>query len=123
MGQGPDELFGGYRRHLGLRYAGLWTTMPAWVRGPWARAITALPRNETLKSGAYPLDIPERMRRYQHVLSLLPENDINGCFETAVRLIRQTRSFPAGRISRRLVTDTDEFGRLSVSGAPVHSSR
>ena len=24
VGQGPDELFGGYRRHLGVRYGALW---------------------------------------------------------------------------------------------------
>ena len=33
---------------------------------------TALPRNETLKRGVYSLDDPDRMRRYQNVLSLLP---------------------------------------------------
>jgi hypothetical protein len=29
--------------------------------------------NEVLKCGIHSLDIPDRMRRYQHVLSLLPE--------------------------------------------------
>ena len=29
IGQGPDELFGGYRRHLGVRYGAYWGAMPA----------------------------------------------------------------------------------------------
>ena len=28
VGQGPDELFGGYRRHLGVRYGAFWSRMP-----------------------------------------------------------------------------------------------
>ena len=27
MGQGPDELFGGYIRHLGIRYGGYWRSL------------------------------------------------------------------------------------------------
>jgi asparagine synthase (glutamine-hydrolysing) len=80
MGQGPDELFGGYKRHLGVRYSGLWRGLPKGVRGPVRSAINALPRNETLKRGVYSLDIPERLRRYQHVLSLLPGEKIDALF-------------------------------------------
>src|SRR6185436_16948847 len=32
IGQGPDELFGGYRRHVGVRYAHLWRAVPGPVR-------------------------------------------------------------------------------------------
>jgi len=84
VGQGPDELFGGYRRHLGVRYGALWGNLPGWVRGPIASVITALPRNETLKRGVYSLDIPERMKRYQHVLSLMPADAVDGLFRDGV---------------------------------------
>src|SRR5688572_5698027 len=30
-GQGPDELFGGYKRHLGIRYGRYWAGMPRWL--------------------------------------------------------------------------------------------
>src|SRR6185295_575865 len=33
IGQGPDELFGGYRRHLGVQYGAYWGNLPKWVRG------------------------------------------------------------------------------------------
>jgi asparagine synthase (glutamine-hydrolysing) len=80
MGQGPDELFGGYRRHLGVRYGRLWGELPHWLRTPVAAIISALPRNETLKRGLYSLDIPDRMRRYQQVLSLLPGKMLDNLF-------------------------------------------
>jgi asparagine synthase (glutamine-hydrolysing) len=81
VGQGPDELFGGYRRHLGVRYGALWARLPRWTRAPLATVIHALPRNETLKRGVYSLGIPERMRRYQYVLSLLPGEEVAGLFQ------------------------------------------
>jgi asparagine synthase (glutamine-hydrolysing) len=80
MGQGPDELFGGYRRHLGVRYGALWAGLPGWVRSAVSSAVGALPRNETLKRGVYALDIPERLKRYQHVLSLMPGNRVDSLF-------------------------------------------
>lgn len=80
MGQGPDELFGGYRRHLGVRYSSLWRGLPGWLRAPVASLVNRLPRSETLKRGVYALDIPDRMRRYQHVLSLVPDATVDGLF-------------------------------------------
>lgn len=84
MGQGPDELFGGYLRHLGVRYGSSWAKLPSWVRGPLSAAVKVLPRNETLKRGVYSLDIPERLRRYQHVLSLIPGERIDSLFQDGV---------------------------------------
>jgi asparagine synthase (glutamine-hydrolysing) len=81
IGQGPDELFGGYRRHLGVKYGAYWGALPRWMRAPITSAIAALPRNETLKRGVYSLDVKDRMQRYQHVLSLLPGNEIDSLFQ------------------------------------------
>jgi len=84
MGQGADELFGGYNRHLGIQYGRLWRGLPKWVRAPVASAIRALPRNETFKRGIQSLDIPDRLRRYQNVLSLLPGYKIDGLFQDGI---------------------------------------
>lgn len=80
VGQGPDELFGGYRRHLGVRYGPLWAQLPGWMRTSLSSVVASLPRNETLKRGTYSLAIPDRMRRYQHVLSVLPDSRVDGLF-------------------------------------------
>jgi asparagine synthase (glutamine-hydrolysing) len=81
VGQGPDELFGGYRRHLGVRYGSSWGSIPAWMRAPIETAIAALPRNETLKRGLHSLSLKDRTQRYQQVLSLLPQEDISQLFQ------------------------------------------
>ena len=80
VGQGPDELFGGYRRHLGVRYAPLWGQLPNWMRTPISSAVDALPRNETLKRGVHSLATPDRMHRYQNVLSILPGAQVDELF-------------------------------------------
>jgi asparagine synthase (glutamine-hydrolysing) len=113
VGQGPDELFGGYRRHLGVRYSAIWSTLPGWVRMPISSTIGALPRNETLKRGVYSLAIPDRMRRYQNVLSLLPEDQVEGLFQDGL--------LPTGagdtilncwQDMTELMGETDELGGL-----------
>ena len=70
IGQGPDELFAGYRRHLGVRYGAYWAALPTGSVIQIASAYSGVPRNEALKRGIYSLDIKDRLRRYQHVLSL-----------------------------------------------------
>ncbi len=111
MGQGPDELFGGYRRHLGVRYGEYWRMLPKTLRQPVAAVVNGLPRNETLKRGVYSLEIQERLRRYQHVLSLAPAGKIDGLFagglltpETGDRILDCWEEFAP------LSEHTDELG-------------
>ena len=80
IGQGPDELFGGYTRHLGVRYGAAWRALPGVVRQGLAGALAALPRNAALKRGLYALDVPDRFRRYQNVFSIMPGGVIDGLF-------------------------------------------
>jgi len=80
IGQGPDELFGGYKRHLGVRYGEYWRRLPGPVRLMVGSAIAQLPRNETLKRGVASLGVEERLRRYQQVFSLLPRGTVDGLF-------------------------------------------
>jgi asparagine synthase (glutamine-hydrolysing) len=84
VGQGPDEVFGGYKRHLGVHYGKLWRGLPEGVRGLVGSAIGKLPRNETLKRGIYSLDVGDRLQRYQHVFSLAPAEQINGLFRDGI---------------------------------------
>jgi asparagine synthase (glutamine-hydrolysing) len=84
IGQGPDELFGGYKRHLGVRYARFWGRIPRPLRSAVATMISALPRNETLKRGIHSLDVKDRMQRYQNILSLLPGDTIDNLFRAGI---------------------------------------
>src|SRR5438034_8811729 len=70
VGQGPHELFGGYKRHLGVHYGDWWRGLPAGLRSMIGFAIDRLPRNETLKRGVNSLASEDRLKRYQNVFSL-----------------------------------------------------
>jgi asparagine synthase (glutamine-hydrolysing) len=111
IGQGPDELFAGYRRHLGVRYGQYWASIPDWMRAPMAAMIGALPRNEMLKRGLHSLDVPDRTERYRQVLSLLPGDEIHGLFQdgmlqrdSGISLMECWKDLSA------LSTETDELG-------------
>jgi asparagine synthase (glutamine-hydrolysing) len=80
IGQGPDELFGGYTRHLGVRYGERWRGLPKGIQSAAAAVIARLPRNETLKRGVQSLGVENRMERYQSVFSLNPAATVNGLF-------------------------------------------
>ena len=113
VGQGPDELFGGYRRHLGVRYGALWGKLPSWMRGSISSAIAALPRNETLKRGVNSLAVTDRMRRYQQVLSILPGAQVEELFQDGVLACDSGDSIQECWASLTdLMPETDELGGL-----------
>jgi len=84
VGQGPDELFGGYKRHVGVRYGNWWRLLPKTVRSAFGFAVNGLTRNETLKRGMTSLGTEDRMKRYQDVFSLGPTEMIDGLFREDV---------------------------------------
>jgi asparagine synthase (glutamine-hydrolysing) len=84
VGQGPDELFGGYRRHLGVYYGEHWRRLPAGLRRLAGASLARLPRSAGIKRGLFALDVPDRTRRYQNVLSILRGDLVDGLFRDGV---------------------------------------
>src|SRR5580700_4387095 len=80
IGQGPDELFGGYKRHLGIHYGNWWRGLPAGLRSMAGFAVNRLPRNEMLKRGVRSLGSADRLKRYEDVFSLASAEMIDGLF-------------------------------------------
>ena len=80
IGQGPDELFGGYKRHLGVRYGSAWRALPPSLRSLTSSLINRLPRNEMLKRGVQSLATSNRLDRYEDVFSLAPRASIEALF-------------------------------------------
>jgi asparagine synthase (glutamine-hydrolysing) len=84
VGQGPDELFGGYTRHLGVQYGAHWRRLPGWLRQALGAGIERLPRNEALKRGIHALGVEDRLQRYRDVFSLLPGAEVDSLFRQGV---------------------------------------
>jgi asparagine synthase (glutamine-hydrolysing) len=115
IGQGPDETFGGYRRHLGVHYGGIWRGTPGPVRELMRSAIKRLPRNETLKRGINSLDVEDRLQRYQQVFSLAPAAQIDALFRPDFSHAKlNCRSVDAWHELMPHMEHTDELGGFQL---------
>lgn len=81
IGQGPDELFGGYTRHLGVNYSKYWRSLPKILRNGLSKTLKVLSRSETMQRGVNSLSEPNRLKRYQQIFSLLPQPQIDSLFK------------------------------------------
>jgi asparagine synthase (glutamine-hydrolysing) len=69
-GQGADELFGGYHRHLGERYRRIMNIAPRFLTKPFSRLVG----NERLKRSLYALNENDEIDRFYQIYSVfLPE--------------------------------------------------
>jgi asparagine synthase (glutamine-hydrolysing) len=115
VGQGPDELWGGYTRHLGVQYGGYWRSVPGWLRRGVELGIDRLPRNEALKRGLYSLNIEKRMQRYQNVFSIMPGGAVDGLFrENLLPQGAGDRICESWRDLEPEMQGTDELGSFQV---------
>jgi asparagine synthase (glutamine-hydrolysing) len=78
-GQGADEPFAGYGRHLGEYYGHWYRRLPVAVRKHLAAPfVDALPRNEQLKRAVHSLDIQDPLSRLTKVYSIF-DDDLKQC--------------------------------------------
>jgi asparagine synthase (glutamine-hydrolysing) len=66
-GQGADEPWAGYHRHLGVQLSEHYRKLPAVAQHLIRDAVLALPRNERLKRGVLSLDEPDPLTRFAKV--------------------------------------------------------
>ena len=115
IGQGPDELFGGYKRHVGVRYGEWWRGLPRSLRSMIGLAVNGLPRNEMLKRGVRSLSTQDRMKRYQDVFSLAPAETIQGLFREDVFPNRNGQELlESWETLRPQMKQTDELGGFQL---------
>jgi asparagine synthase (glutamine-hydrolysing) len=66
-GQGADEPWAGYHRHLGVKLSTLYSRLPSAVTGAVRGVVSMLPRNERLKRGVASLDEPDMLSRFAKI--------------------------------------------------------
>jgi asparagine synthase (glutamine-hydrolysing) len=103
VGQGPDELFGGYRRHLGIRYGHWWRALPRPVRAATEELVRALPRAATLKRAVRSLTHDDPYTRWADALSIESGSAVDAMFAPGT----------APAISARLHESWDPIARLT----------
>jgi asparagine synthase (glutamine-hydrolysing) len=111
IGQGPDELFGGYKRHLGVRYGQVWRGLPGFVRSAATAAVNRLPRNETLKRGVHSLGVADPLERFEHVFSLAPAETIDGLFQDD--LLPRSNGHRSVELWREIFPQTEQSDELN----------
>ncbi len=113
MGQGPDELFGGYRRHIGVHYGRHWRSLPGWFRRLSSFGLSYIPRNEPVRRALYSLDKDDRFERYRQVFSVLPDGLASALFKDgALPPDADERIFESWKGLYPLMEGTDELGGL-----------
>jgi asparagine synthase (glutamine-hydrolysing) len=112
MGQGPDELFGGYRRHLFARYASYGKWFPGsrvLVRSLPNRLLDGASAARLLAS----LDAVEGTRNYQSIFSQLPGAVVDDLFcDGLLGPHMDHQAFDCWRDLEALMPQTDTLGKL-----------
>jgi len=112
MGQGPDELFGGYQRHLALRYSPYWRGLPGWLRNVLAAGMQSLLPSHSLERATRAFASPQRIKRYQELFSIKSGSDITGLFHHGLVSEEDVseKIFECWDDLRDLMRYTDELG-------------
>jgi asparagine synthase (glutamine-hydrolysing) len=113
MGQGPDELMAGYKRHLGAYYGTYIRSLPQ----PLPTAIKSFGKCffhiDSVRRSINSLFEHDRIERYQNILSIMSRDTIHGLFKKSV-----LSQLVGGKMINcwedllPLITDTDELRGL-----------
>jgi len=85
-GQGADEPWAGYGRHLGAKLSGVYSQMPSMVTSSVERLVTRMPgRMERLKRGASSLAEPDMLTRLAKMYSFFSADVKSQLFRGAIK--------------------------------------
>jgi asparagine synthase (glutamine-hydrolysing) len=107
-GQGADEPFAGYGRHLAERYGAFYRAVPASARRMISRGAELLPRNEQLKRGAAAGGVTDASLRLDATYSVTDQRLRESLYGAALR------SQLAGSAVESLLAEAGEQDALNV---------
>jgi asparagine synthase (glutamine-hydrolysing) len=84
-GQGVDEPWGGYHRHLGVKLSAVYARLPSSLTRAIKASVNLLPRNERLKRGVASLSEPDMLTRFAKIYSFFNAEMKGQLFQASVR--------------------------------------
>lgn len=84
MGQGPDELFGGYRRHLFARYGSLGRMVPKNLRFLMPRVFSRLTDKASVERMISAFEAEDGLQKYSNMFSQLPGRAVDDLFQAGI---------------------------------------
>lgn len=113
MGQGPDELFGGYRRHLFARYASYGRRFPDTSHFVVSSVLNHVLDRATTRRLLASLEPKDTMLRYQNIFSHMPGGSVDGLFQDGILTTDiDDELLGCWHDLMPLMADTDELGGL-----------
>ncbi len=113
-GQGADEPWAGYQRHLGVQLSETYRRLPrALTQGVIKNMVMALPRNERLKRGVLALDEHDLLTRFAKIYSFFTPNMRAGLFNAEVQADAGYRTFEAREALAHLQRDVHALDAVS----------
>jgi asparagine synthase (glutamine-hydrolysing) len=113
MGQGPDELFGGYRRHVFAKYGAYARLLPDSSKSLVRFGLSYALGNTTATRLVASLDGKDAITRYRNVFSQAPGASVNALFQDGVLTADGDNDlFNCWHGLAPLMAHTDELGGL-----------
>lgn len=112
-GQGADEPWAGYHRHLGVKLSVLYSRLPAVLTKTIRGAVNFLPRNERLKRGVASLDEPDMLSRFAKIYTFFNSDMKNQLFKAETKEMLGYAGHETGESLRHLYEEVAHLDPVS----------
>ncbi len=112
-GQGADEPWAGYHRHIGVKLSSLYSRLPGSVADFANKAVYMLPRNARLKRGVTALHEPDILTRFAKIYSFYSAEMKGHLFQDWVKQDIADNGYEAKEALRHLQNDVHDLDPLT----------
>jgi asparagine synthase (glutamine-hydrolysing) len=112
-GQGADEPWAGYHRHLGVKLSNIYSRLPHSLTDLAKDIVHLLPRSERLKRGVTALHEPDMLARFAKIYSFYSAEMKGKLFQNWVKQEISLNGYEAKEALRRLYSDVQNLDPLT----------
>lgn len=112
-GQGADEPWAGYHRHIGVKLSNIYSKLPQCLTESLKKAVYRLPRSERLKRGVTALDESDILTRFAKIYSFYSSEMKDRLFQDWVKEEMLAHNFEAKQALSHLQEDVKHLDPLT----------